>query len=1270
MKSALSDLNPFEIRDAGFVDHTGVVFETPKPQVEVGIAMWNLDEGFLYRTAGPQWKVGQTYTHCAWIKWRESDDGYRTLFRGTRASGSSDASVMVDHLGTELGVFAHREGEFRGSGYHIEKRSFQGVCVIGKGDSATGNAGVSEFYVGSVDQPMQFVGQADRVVSGAQISHIGWPRQGPGRLARMTMWNYALSADAMDEYWELSRALVVEDGIMDLTVSDLIASQTTEDGITDTGGTRFNAPAPEDVAGVQAWDLNTDASSPGDGFFRRTDGPHWAVAQDYTHCAWIRWRQSSNGWRTIFRGSSDSSIIVQTHDTELGMYSDRNGDFIGSNYHIKLDSWQMVCVVGKGDSPTSTWGKSEFFVGSLTEEPRLVGEADRVVSGTTVWRIGNQGSGPGGLARFTAWNFALTPEHLQEYWSVSRPASKEAGLMLSAVSHMNASAVDTIGLTDKSGARYNTPATRDEIGVQVWSMDSHPSYFERTGGYLWTVAQDYTHCGWIKWRIDDAGGRSLWRGDNDHSIMVRASDTELGLYLNRGGADGGFRGSGYHIEKGSFQLVCSVATGESATSFVGVNKFFVGSEGSAPALVGQVDRVVSGCRAKYMGYPGQGPGKLAMFTAWNYALTLDQLNEYWSVSKAGVTELGIMQSTVTDLYASDNREAGMTDKTGIHWKTPAVEDEHGVAVWPLDNSFVWPTRSVDWVVYRRYTHCAWIKWRLSDQGGRTLFHGGGDHSIYVENEGTELGVFSHRRGDFRGTGYHIKKGTIQLVCSVGEGNQPDAPEGTSDFYVGSVTEKPQHVGKADRVMSGTRIYRIGSPEQGPGKLNRLTAWNYPLSADQITEFWSLTAPHSPEAGLMQSTVSNLDASEGVEGDAGTVDLSGTLFGGAPAIQRWNGVKLWNLDDASFERTGGYEMIVGQAYTHCGWIQWRESNYGSRSLFRNDEDHSVFVVNGGTELGMYSNRDTTDGGGFRGTGYNIIKGTFQCVCVVGEGTSATSKLGSSKFFVGSLDEAPAFVGEADHVVSGTTGKSIGAPGQSPGKLARVTMWNYALSDEQLAEFWGVSKPVLVEVDVMQSALIDLDASGNTAAERFTDQAGTEWQSPAPVDESGVMVWDLETSPLLRVSGSQWTVAQFYTHCQWIKWRESDDALRSLFRGDQDISVVVNKQGKELGMYSERAGGIFSGSGYEIKMGSFELVCAVGEQHANTITQGSLKFYVGSKNSNPGYKGSVNFVVTGTKVSRIGSYGQSPGKLARFTAWNFALSYNQMREFWQQTKDAIV
>ena len=70
------------------------------------------------------------------------------------------------------------------------------VVVTGQGSSANSHAGVSTLYTmdGSSGKMVKR-GTVDRVCSGTSYYRIGWPGQGPGKIARVLSWNRVLAAD-------------------------------------------------------------------------------------------------------------------------------------------------------------------------------------------------------------------------------------------------------------------------------------------------------------------------------------------------------------------------------------------------------------------------------------------------------------------------------------------------------------------------------------------------------------------------------------------------------------------------------------------------------------------------------------------------------------------------------------------------------------------------------------------------------------------------------------------------------------------------------------------------------------------------------------------------------------------------------------------------------------------------------------------------------------------------------------------------------------------
>ena len=74
------------------------------------------------------------------------------------------------------------------------------VVVTGKGSSSTSHTGVSTLYtLDSNTNKMKKRGTVDRVCSGKTYYRIGWPGQGPGKIARVVAWDRELNIEEMQE---------------------------------------------------------------------------------------------------------------------------------------------------------------------------------------------------------------------------------------------------------------------------------------------------------------------------------------------------------------------------------------------------------------------------------------------------------------------------------------------------------------------------------------------------------------------------------------------------------------------------------------------------------------------------------------------------------------------------------------------------------------------------------------------------------------------------------------------------------------------------------------------------------------------------------------------------------------------------------------------------------------------------------------------------------------------------------------------------------------
>jgi len=129
----------------------------------------------------------------------------------------------------------------------------------------------------------------------------------------------------------------------------------------------------------------------------------------------------------------------------------------------------------------------------------------------------------------------------------------------------------------------------------------------------------------LKWRASDSGWRTLLRHNNDHCIIVKAGSKDLGMYSNR---RHGFRDSGYDIvpQNKYWDVVMVTGKGSSGNSHTGVSTLYTMDPVSGKMVKrGTVDRVCSGNTYFRIGWPGQGPGKIARAMSWNRVLTMKEI---------------------------------------------------------------------------------------------------------------------------------------------------------------------------------------------------------------------------------------------------------------------------------------------------------------------------------------------------------------------------------------------------------------------------------------------------------------------------------------------------------------------------------------------------------------------------------------------------------------------------------------------------------------------
>eukprot|EP00929_Paragymnodinium_shiwhaense_P066700 TRINITY_DN3348_c0_g1_i3.p1 TRINITY_DN3348_c0_g1~~TRINITY_DN3348_c0_g1_i3.p1 ORF type:complete len:3281 (-),score=663.61 TRINITY_DN3348_c0_g1_i3:114-9956(-) len=163
--------------------------------------------------------------------------------------------------------------------------------------------------------------------------------------------------------------------------------------------------------GVNAWDVEHGSLAVAED---DSDNDFLRIHQDYTHCAWVRWRRGDVKSRDLFScDNGDRTIAINAHSRNLGFYCNGCGGFRSASFEIELDIWNFVCSVGRGHLSKGHQGTSEYYLATVADSAvRSVGKADRVASGNFVSSIGDAEHSPGKVALVKVWNAALSLKQL------------------------------------------------------------------------------------------------------------------------------------------------------------------------------------------------------------------------------------------------------------------------------------------------------------------------------------------------------------------------------------------------------------------------------------------------------------------------------------------------------------------------------------------------------------------------------------------------------------------------------------------------------------------------------------------------------------------------------------------------------------------------------------------------------------------------------------------------------------------------------------------
>ena len=233
-------------------------------------------------------------------------------------------------------MYSNRRSGWRDTGYNInpQQNYWEVVVATGKGSSSTSNTGTTTIYtMDGTTGTMTKRGSVDRVCSGKTYYRIGWPGQGPGKIARVVSWNRVLAEAELQELQTALSPSPVEGATFDLNA----ASQKGKAPVESIAKMKFNNFAVKKDGRLPYWDLSGS-------YLQRSGGGSLKDGRYYTHAYVLKWRASNKGWRTLLRHNQDHCIIVKDGATDLGMYSNRNGAFQDTGYNVRGHAWPLVCV--------------------------------------------------------------------------------------------------------------------------------------------------------------------------------------------------------------------------------------------------------------------------------------------------------------------------------------------------------------------------------------------------------------------------------------------------------------------------------------------------------------------------------------------------------------------------------------------------------------------------------------------------------------------------------------------------------------------------------------------------------------------------------------------------------------------------------------------------------------------------------------------------------------------------------------------------------------
>ena len=124
-----------------------------------------------------------------------------------------------------------------------------------------------------------------------------------------------------------------------------------------------------------------------------------------------------------------------------------------------------------------------------------------------------------------------------------------------------------------------------------------------------------------------------------------------------------------------------------------------------------------------------------------------------------------MESATFDLNAAaQTSDIPKDSKKAMTFTKMAVKRDDTMLYWDLDNNYLQQSGGGTLKDGQFYTHVYMLKWRASDNQGRTLLRHNNDHCTFVRARSNDLGMFSNRNSGFRDSGYNVRALDCHVPC--------------------------------------------------------------------------------------------------------------------------------------------------------------------------------------------------------------------------------------------------------------------------------------------------------------------------------------------------------------------------------------------------------------------------------------------------------------------------------------------------------------------------